>query len=1221
LVLVNRLDWLSYSSNQTSTMSTVSIPHLRSFIANAIAVLCILSSATAIAGGSRLEILFLGDNGHHKPQARFKQLAAAMGIKGINVTYTADISDLNPETLGLYDGLIVYANTTEISPDQEKALLTYVYEGGGFIPLHCASYCFLNSMRYTQLVGARFKSHGTGIFDTDIVNPDHPIMQGFKGFETWDETYVHEMHASDRTILQQRSGEPWTWVRTPGKGRVFYTAYGHDERTWGNAGFVDLIERGILWAVGDQAKEDLEKLELAPFNYEDAVLPNYERRDPPPKMQEPLSPARSMKYAQVPADMDLELFASEPDIVNPIAMAWDQRGRLWILETIDYPNNLQKGNIGNDRLRILEDTDNDGEADKFTTFADKLSIPTTICFANDGVIITNGSQILFLQDTDGDDISDERTVLIDGWNMGDTHAGPSNFQWGYDNWIWGTVGYSGFKGIVGGKQHEFRMGVFRFKPDGSEIEFLQNTTNNTWGLGLTEDGDVIGSTANNNPSWYLTFPKRYYDTAPSLKQPSTPRADVTRDFYPITPNVRQVDVFGGFTAAAGHKFYTARNFPSQYWNKLALICGPTGHLLYSGMINEVGTSIQTVNGGNLYASADAWSAPVAADVGPDGAVWMADWYNVIIQHNPTPTKQRGGYDAKTGRGNAYMTPLRDKKHGRIYRIAWNKARDVAFPELSKEKPEQLVNALRNDNQLWRMHAQRLLVERQNKDVVGRLLELVRDTTVDSTGINPGAHHALWTLHGLGVFSEGDSMAVQAASAALNHPARAVRRTALSVLPKSEALVKAVLESGLLEDPDARTLRDALLALSECPASADTGQAIFAASHRNRQIENDAVLRDAAIVAAAQHSAGFVLAALDASDEATLTSEQESSSNQSNPDLFTNGDFAELDGTLPKHWKARTYSGTAAHQSISPGRGGSGYCLQINSEEGSDSSMFQEVKVSPISNYRLTAWIKTEGIRTRGNNAQGALLNVHALPGQPRTPAVKGTSDWKQVSMDFKTDERETIQINCLFGGWGHATGTAFWDDIELRQIGKSGAVKPLAITVAENYRQQATADDITNLATKIEKAKRQLTQPLMIALGVVNEKEKAVTDELGRVIVIKTIPQKLLYDVKSLTAKAGEKVTLRFVNDCDLPHNLILCAPGSMEKVGMASIDMVINDTQALEKQYVPDLPEILHATRLLNSGEQQDLTFTVPATPGAYPYVCTFPGHFQLMNGILTVE
>ena len=175
-------------------------------------------------------------------------------------------------------------------------------------------------------------------------------------------------------------------------------------------------------------------------------------------------------------------------------------------------------------LPICEDTDGDGRADKFTVFADKLSIPTTLAFSNGGVICTNGSDVLFLKDTDGDDVADERKVLFTGIRTGDTHAGTSNFRYGIDNWIWATTGYSGFGGTVGGKQHNFSSGVYRFKPDGSAMEFLQNTTNNTWGLGFTEEFDIHGSTANANPSWYLSFPRRYYERA-GLAQPRTPRAD------------------------------------------------------------------------------------------------------------------------------------------------------------------------------------------------------------------------------------------------------------------------------------------------------------------------------------------------------------------------------------------------------------------------------------------------------------------------------------------------------------------------------------------------------------------------------------------------------------------------------------------------------------------------------------------------------------------------
>ena len=132
-----------------------------------------------------------------------------------------------------------------------------------------------------------------------------------------------------------------------------------------------------------------------------------------------------------------------------------------------------------------------------------------------------------------------------------------------------------------------------------------------------------------------------------------------------------------------------------------------------------------------------------AQVGPDGAVWVADWYNFITQHNPTPQ----GFS--NGAGNAYETSLRDNRRGRIYRVVYNNAPPAPKRSLSKNDPAGLLEALASDNMFWRLHAQRLLVERGQKDVVPQLIALVRNTSVDAIGINGGALHALWTLHGLG----------------------------------------------------------------------------------------------------------------------------------------------------------------------------------------------------------------------------------------------------------------------------------------------------------------------------------------------------------------------------------------------------------------------------------------------------------------------------------------
>ncbi len=198
--------------------------------------------------------LFLGDQGHHRPSDRFRQLQPAMARHGIQLEYTESLDALDPKVLSRFKVLVVYANHPKITAEQEKNLLGWVEAGGGFVPLHCASYCFLNSPAYINLVGAQFKRHGTGTFKVDPV-ADHPLLKGLVPFESWDETYVHEKHNSKgRIVLETRAEgdgrEPWTWIREQGKGRVFYTAWGHDQRTFGQPGFLTLVERGIRWAAG-----------------------------------------------------------------------------------------------------------------------------------------------------------------------------------------------------------------------------------------------------------------------------------------------------------------------------------------------------------------------------------------------------------------------------------------------------------------------------------------------------------------------------------------------------------------------------------------------------------------------------------------------------------------------------------------------------------------------------------------------------------------------------------------------------------------------------------------------------------------------------------------------------------------------------------------------------------------------------------------------------------
>jgi putative membrane-bound dehydrogenase-like protein len=843
------------------------------------------------ASAADLKLLFMGDNGHHQPARRFAELAPVLKDRGIALQYTDRMEDLNPETLANYDGLVLYANIDTIEDDQAEAVLNYVAAGHGFVPLHCATYCWRNNPQMVALMGGQFKRHGGQVFSVEIAEPEHPIMRGYESFTSWDETYIHHLHnENNRTVLEYRvegeqadgnTKEPWTWIRTHGDGRVFYTAWGHDERTFTNPGFHSLVERGIRWACGDDPGKapvyrNLDRFvtpemtelrsDVADFEYVDVgpKIPNYTpgekwgtQGEPKNLMQKPLSVEESMKHFVTPKGMAVRRYADERDFNSkPIAMTWDEQGRLWVCETVDYPNELGQGR---DRIRICEDTDGDLVADKFTVFAEGLSIPTAIVIYRGGAIVQNGTETVYLKDTDGDDVADLKKTLISNWRLGDTHGGVSNFRYGLDNWIWAMQGYNNSRPEFEGQQSQsFRQGFWRFKltqtdpPQVTDLEFIRSSDNNTWGLGISEEGLIFGSTANHNPSMFMPIPNRYYERVRGWAPSTLHSIADTHTFDPITEKIRQVDHHGGYTAGAGHALYTARTFPEQWWNRTAFVCGPTGHLVGTFVLRPDGAGFESTSPTNLLASDDEWSAPVMAEVGPDGAVWVIDWYNYIVQHNPTPQ----GFE--TGKGAAYESDLRDKKHGRIYRVVpVGETGDKLHPfeSLADKSNAELVEALSHPSFRWRLHAQRLLIERDAKDVGDALAKLVADPEVDALGLNVGAIHALQTMKGLGlVGADLAGLAGETLARGLRHASAGVRRNALAVLPSSNTAFELLLKNReVFRDPNPQVRLQAILTLSDMPTTDPAGQ--LAAELASQ--EEDDILLDGLTSAAAAHSVPFL----------------------------------------------------------------------------------------------------------------------------------------------------------------------------------------------------------------------------------------------------------------------------------------------------------------------------------------------------------------------------
>ncbi len=964
-------------------------------------MLALLAGTPFLSAAPRpIRVLFLGhESEHHNSGKYLPYLMERFGREAIYFDYFTTPECLNPETLSLYDTVMLYANHGNITDAQYQALDDFVESGRGFVPVHCASACFGNSPKFIEMVGGRFKSHGGGVFKATIVDRDHPVMKGVNEYETWDETYVHDQHnETGRKLLMERvegeHREPWAWVRPQGKGRVFYTASGHDERTWQNPDFQLKLRNAIVWSVGEKVKGEWEQF-LASRETEvrekSPYVANYERRPEPITFQHPFSVKGSMERTQVPADMRLELFASEPDIRKPIAFAFDERGRCWVAETNDYPHGVKPDGVGSDSIRICEDTDGDGKADKFTVFAEGLNIPTGLVFANGGIIVSQPPRFLFLKDNDGDDKADVREEIMTGWGIGDTHAQASSLHYGYDNWLYGCVGYSGFGGEVGGKRLGFGMGTYRFKADGSALEFLHQFSNNSWAHSQNQHGDQFGGTANGAPIFYGGIPKTAFPDG--MRGMTAKRINLVNEAHAITPNFRQVDVMGGYTAAAGSAFIHSANLPPRLQGK-ALVTEPTMKLIGLMDVRPDGAGYVAHDGFNLVASTDEWMSPVFAEVGPDGAMWFADFQNFIIQHNPTPSQGSGGYDAKTGVGGAHVNPLRDHERGRIYRVVWNQAKKPAITSLKGASDEALVKALGSDNQFWRLKAQQMLVEGGKKSAVPSLKKIVA-----ANDGNIAAIHALWSLHGLGGLDE------ETHRAALLGRDGGLRRNAVRALGSDAAAQSLLFGSGTLSDPDAVTRLAAMVKLSEFPTTAEITTFVGLSS------SDPAILKDEWLA------------------EAARLLSQKHNPFKEGANVLANSGFEEADNGLPAGWKEENY-GTA------PGNPGSPWQVVGDIKHAGERSLHLEGKggftekamviradLKPNTYYRLAAWIRTEDLH-------GRAFIVDRARGTEIAP-VSGTTDWREVTLLFNSGDIPRADLHLIYAA---EKGKAWFDEVRLIEM-------------------------------------------------------------------------------------------------------------------------------------------------------------------------------------------
>ena len=648
----------------------------------------------------------------------------------------------------------------------------------------------------------------------------------------------------DRANVYDIQPQMWAYEGAD-KHRAFVLLQGGAE-SLKHASIRTFILRGIAWAAKRENVDELcAKADLATLRYPQGG---------------PRSAAETVKSFDLHPGFKATAIASEPLINKPIAMQWDARGRLWIAETPEYPNGRrpltevawketgvlkpdQYDRPATDRISILEDTNGDGVMDKKTVFFEGLELVTGFCLWRDGFIAVHQPDILFVH---GEGAAQQVERLYTGFTPGDTHFVANHFITAPDGWIYANTG-SGADAVSvvnPAVKAKISSGVFRFKPDGSAIEQVASKGGNAFGLDVTSDGEIFaGQATSGNPVQHVVLPewvlaKGKVGKAGSLASVIEQRKVVRPDMPTRVPYM-QIDVVGGYSAACASTVQEGGAWPAE-WNDTVFCTEPILDIIHfeklrGGTPNIVGE--MTEPNREWLRSHDFWFFPVDVEFGPDGAMYVLDFYNPIVAHSDT----RG---PKHSRAGASVRPDREHYFGRIYRIQADDAKELETPDLTKADAAGLVKAFLHPSKEVRFNAHRLLLDRDDAARVAPALTAL----ATSEKFAPARILALWALERLG------KLEPQTLQTALASEDAGVRKSALLV---AEALGEKnkVNVTALLNDSDPRVRLLALRALAAVPLDKAGAAALLAVLPK---LDDD--WSRSAAVAASSSNAGPVLEA-------------------------------------------------------------------------------------------------------------------------------------------------------------------------------------------------------------------------------------------------------------------------------------------------------------------------------------------------------------------------
>jgi putative membrane-bound dehydrogenase-like protein len=456
--------------------------------------------------------------------------------------------------------------------------------------------------------------------------------------------------------------------------------------------------------------------------------------------QEPLSPQQTVEQLRAPEGFSVKLFAGEPDVTQPISFCIDDRGRLWVAENHSYPKWTPEGK---DRIVILEDTDGDGKFDKRTVFCEGLTMITGIEVGFGGVWVVAPPRLLFIPDRNGDDKPDgPPEILLDGFGNQGGHNIVNGFTWGPDGWLYAGHGRTslsdlGPPGTPPEKRIHFDGGVWRYHPTRHVFEAWSDGTTNPWGVAFNDVGQAIITTCV-DVHLYHAIQGAHYE--PWRGRPSSlyaySRIDSIADhkhwtgssFADARSGTAQQIALGGGHAHCGAMVYLGDSFPDSYRGSV-FMSNIHGHRLNNDVLERKGSGYVAHHAPDFLTSNDKMVMALLVQYGPDGSVFVSDWYDRGECHTRNP----------------------HETSGRIYKVVY-KDTPAVKPDLARLSDAELVKLQLHKNDWFVTHARRLLQER----AAGRSDPAVQDGLLRILQESPDVTRklrALWALHATGGLSE------------------------------------------------------------------------------------------------------------------------------------------------------------------------------------------------------------------------------------------------------------------------------------------------------------------------------------------------------------------------------------------------------------------------------------------------------------------------------------